>query len=724
MIYAVIIRSPVARGSIKEIKCPKLPNFCHLITAEQIPGENRLADFPVPVLADNALSYIGQPVAILAGPEISKLEELASGIKIIVEEEPPVFSRPADRADFPEGQSLVPPEVIVKRDILAGDPDKIFGETKYVLSGTYTTGIQEHWYSEPHGAVAVPSSVQRHRSETGKARKAGTANSVPGKTKDKKAIENITIYTATQWPFHVKNSAALVLGINSEKVTVNPTLIALHLDGKIWYPSLVACHAALAAWVCRSPVILMLTRAEDFMYSPKRNGSEIKIQSALSEKGELLASDLRIKLDLGADGVFEDEIMDHTCLGALGVYEHRAFRIDGVGIRTNIPPQGPMAGFGLSQGFFAIERHISRIADALGQDPAEWRKNNFLARNKNLAIGTALKEGVPLVELIDAAAVMSDYYRKWASYELLRNRRRKEKFGFSGEPLRGIGISTAYQGNGFLYNNESGNGNCAVELTLEKDGSLEIKTSLVSSGMGYLDNWRDLAQEILGVDPALIHLTHNTNDAPDSGAGTLSRNIGVVTRLVELCCTTIRKQRFRDPLPITVKRSARPSKDPSWVQGKSIDREAFARPSWGAMVVETEIDPVSLEPLILGIWLAVDGGKILSQRRARRSLRTGIIHALGWACREKVCYTNGEIPFALFQGYNIPAPADIPPINVDFIWNDTAAPKGIGDLPFCCLPAAFVQAVSQAMDHPFDKIPLDARDIWIAGKQKISEPSI
>jgi CO/xanthine dehydrogenase Mo-binding subunit len=58
---------------------------------------------------------------------------------------------------------------------------------------------------------------------------------------------------------------------------------------------------------------------------------------------------------------------------------------------------------------------------------------------------------------------------------------------------------------------------------------------------------------------------------------------------------------------------------------------------------------------------------------------------------------------------------------VDFIWNDTAAPKGIGDLPFSCVPAAYAQAVSQAMDHPFCKIPLETRDIRIAGKQKQTE---
>jgi len=379
-----------------------------------------------------------------------------------------------------------------------------------------------------------------------------------------------------------------------------------------------------------------------------------------------------------------------------------------------------MAGFGLAQGFFAAERHVSRIAESLGQDPAEWRKSNFPEKNQSLAVGTNFKENASLVELIDTAAAMSDYYRKWASYELLKNRRRGLKTNFTAEPLRGIGISIACQGNGFLYPVEAGN-NCAVEMTLDKDGSLEIRSSLISSGMGYLDNWKNMAQEILGVEPRLIRLTNNTLEAPDSAPGTLSRNIGIVTRLVELCCSAIRKQRFRDPLPITVKRSSKPGKIPGWVDGKSVDPEAFSRPGGGAVVVEIEIDSVSLEGIIRGIWFAADGGKILSPARATRSIRIGIIQALGWTCRENINYADGQIPHEIYRYYNIPSPAEIPPIKVDFIRNDNSSPKGIGDLPFCCIPAAYVQAVSQAMDHHFTKIPLSSSDIWEAGKQKNTE---
>jgi CO/xanthine dehydrogenase Mo-binding subunit len=685
MLHAITIRSPVANGSFKEIKCPELPKTYRLIKAENIPGKNSLSNFSIPILAEQKLSYIGQPVAILTGSEESVLEDIAAQIEIQAEEESASFSYKTYESE----------NEIVKRNFISGDPQNALGKGEIILSCTYTTEIQEHWYSEPHGVLAEPLD------------------------RSKKGIAALTIYTATQWPYHVKLSVSGVLGLDPQSVTVAPTLMTPHLDGKIWYPSLVACHAALAAWITGSPVKIMLKREEDFLFSPKRNKAKIEMVSALDKNGSISGTIIQVQLNLGAHAVFENEIIDQTCLGSLGNCSHETFKIDGAGVQTNIPPQGPFAGFGLAQGFFAAERHFSHIADTIGQDPAEWRKSNCVKKNQNIASCFTLKDTPPLLKLIDAAAFMSDYYRKWASYELLRKRRREGKWESDSISLRGIGISTAYQGSGFINSGELGTGNCSVEVTLEKDGFLEIKTSMASSGVKIPETWQSLAQEILGVDPLMIRLTGNTVDAPDAGPGTLSRNICLVTRLMEKCFAAIRNQRFRDPLPITVKRSDRSGK--TQVTEKKTYSDAFAFPGWAAAVVEIEIDPVSFNPVPKGIWLVVDGGKILNERRARLTLKTGAIQALGWAKREQLYYQKGKIPLECYREYDIPVPEEIPPIEVDFIWSNTTVHKGIGDLPFCCIPAAYVQAVSQAMDHHFEKIPLGVKDIWEIWKKKNTE---
>ncbi|AEF81648.1 xanthine dehydrogenase family protein molybdopterin-binding subunit [Leadbettera azotonutricia] len=682
MIHALTLRSPVASGKLIRIESPKLPNSYVLITAKDIPGKNQLDDFPVPVLASDIISYIGEPIALLAGPDIAKLEEYADRCVISIEESQPQFSSRVTQDS----------QIMMKRSY--GEASE--HEAASAVTGYFTTGIQEHWYSEPTGALAVY------------------------------AKNKITIHTATQWPYHVKRSVAGLFNMDSSAVQVEPTKIGVHLDGKLWYPSLIGCQAALCAWITQKPVKLMLTREEDFRYSPKRNGSEIQMRSDLDENGKLVSTEIRADLNLGAQGIFTDEIVDQSSLGCLGIYNLGKVKLETYGVRSNIPPQGPMAGFGLSQGFFAIERHVSRIADSLHQDPAEWRKNNFIDKGNNLAIGIPIKDHVPMAELIDTAAAMGDYYRKWASYELLRSRRQEKDWDARTEPIRGIGMAAAYQGSGFLYTGGD-KGIYTVEVTLQKDSTLEIKTSMVSSGGGYSRIWQSIAAEHLSVEAANVKVI-NTSASPDSGPATLSRDITLMSKLVEKCCQAIRKQRFRDPLPITVKRSSKSEKLIPWgltppleASQKPIDPGAFAHCGWGAAAVEAEIDAVSLQPVIRGIWLAVDGGKILSQARARLSLKTAVIQALGWSCREQLSYNQGVIEGGLVHGYDITAPIEAPPIHIDFLWNDAVPPKGIGEIPFSCVPAAYAQAVSQAMNHPFEKIPISARDLWEASHLKKQE---
>jgi CO/xanthine dehydrogenase Mo-binding subunit len=693
-LWGLTIRSTVSRGILKSIDCPRMPPSYTLIRAGDIPGKNELADLPVPILAGDAISYFGEPLAILVGPEESRLEEFAARCQVRAAEEPPSFSLNSFAADH----------VFAARDIVIGEGDKNFEGAASVISGTYRTGIQEHWYSEPVGAIAVYSHEDPSRFPAGE----------------------LSIHTSTQWPFHVRASIAQALNIDPGAVLVEPVRSSVSLDGKLWYPSLVASHAALGSWITKRPVRILLTREEDFRYSPKRTGTEIRISSALDEQGRLLATEVHALVESGAQAVFVNEILDRVCLGALGTYKHRDAKITASAVKTNVPPEGPFAGFGLSQGFFAMERHVSRIADTLGMDPAEWRKLNSLGSQKTLAIGAAVKDPIRLDALLDTAATMSDYRRKWASYELLRKRRRSDGKGYrsdfannSQEAFRGIGIACAYQGGGFMHR-LSNKGRYSVDAILDKEGVLEIRSSIVPANGEAFAIWRTIAMESLSLEADAVRIVFSAGEAPDSGPDTLSREITILTRMVEQACGDIKKLRFRDPLPITVRRSYRPSKAQNWA-GQVFDPQAFSLLSWGAAVVEVEIYPFEYTPKIRGAWLGVDAGKILSEAEARRSLKFSTIQALGWASREQLAYVEGQIPLRHIYDYDIPSPPDIPPVHIDFIWNDTVNPKGIGELPFSCVPAAYAQAVSQAVDHPFEKIPVTARDVWEALKLKKRE---
>ncbi|MFA6505198.1 MAG: xanthine dehydrogenase family protein [Treponemataceae bacterium] len=664
--HAALVRSKIAHGKLRGIETPKLSHGNILIRASDIPGQNRMEGYgdDSPILAADEIKYIGEPVAILVGPDKSIVDRLASECVVSADILPANYSFEKFSSD----------RLAAKRTAVFGDPDDAFAKAAHIVEGVCRTGRQEHWYAEPQGAIASFS------------------------------YDKLEIFTATQWPFHVRSTVSSVLDVRAEDIVVHPCEVGVHLDGKIWYPSLLSAYVALAALVCRKPVKLFLTREEDFLFSPKRPPSVIRHRSAIGKTGELLALEARAVIDVGAFAPFADETLDRMCLGSIGAYRCPNVRVEGFAVRTNTPPAGPFAGFGLAQAFFAVERHASHIAETCEIDPVDWRKAYALGKNDSWIGKTTQKDTIPSAELIDSVVTMSDYRRKWASYELLKNGRESHKDG----PLRGIGISFAYQGNGFLSHGRL-SGNFSVEATLEKNGTLEIRTSAVSGSRETAALWRRVAAEALSLSDADIRIAPNSTDrVPDSGPSSLSRNVTVVTRLIERCCIAIRKQRFRDPLPITVKRSFRNPRSLEW-GGKKMDYSPFPLFSWGAAVVEVEINPILYIPQVRGVWLCVDGGKIFSERRARSSLENAVIHSLGWASRERIEPLDGSFSGGEPIHYDLAPPSGAPTIKVDFFWNDSTVPKGIGELPFSCVPAAFAQAVSQAAGVSFDVIPLDPR---------------
>jgi len=720
LLYAVTIRSPIAKGRLRKIETPELPDHFTFITAKDIPGENILYDTNIPILAYDKLSYIGEPVAILLGQDKTKLEEIAARCIVNVQEEQPVFS-------YNENNFYVSRNVIIG-DLQDKTPDEhfteLFGSSDKVITSSFVTGIQEHWYAETIGAITYFSDIY----------------SLELAENDESELnENyLIVRTATQWPYHVKKAISRVLGID-KAVMVIPTALNLHMDGKLWYPSLVACHAALGTFITKKPVRLILSREEDFLYTPKRCSSTIDISSAINDKSKITATQIDISVNLGAHGVNGREILDQICLGSIGLYNLKNVKLNARAVCTNIPPQGPFSGFGLSQGLYAIERHISQIADLLEIEPAEFRKNNI---NTDLALPLITPTDKNLTtgqELIEEVTLMSDYYRKWASCELLRENR-KTKTPEKGEKLRGIGIAIGFQGNSPLYVGED-KGLYSVEVTLTKESILKIKTNITSSEK-YTKIWQKVASEVLSIKPDMICIVQtNLNDEIssnelnlDCGPSCSSRNITVVTKLVEDCCIAICNQRFHDPLPITVIRSVKPQsgflKTENW---KVMDINGFLKPGLAAAVVEITIDLADCIPKIRGLWLVVDGGKIISKHRAKRNLIRASMQALGWAFSENIDYVNGMIPKEQYENFSIFSPVDTPPIEINFITGQAnngdskdslepqpsakredshLEPKGIGELPFTCIPAAFIQAVSQAMDCCFNTIPLKRNDIW------------
>ncbi|MDR2481518.1 MAG: xanthine dehydrogenase family protein molybdopterin-binding subunit [Spirochaetaceae bacterium] len=553
--FALIIRSPAACGTLKSVSSPELPPPFLLITAADIPGENTLFDADIPLLAAEKISYAGEPVALLVGPDSLKLEEYAAQCVIEIEEGTPEFSiEDACEAGH----------IFLSKKTESNYPVKAEGNS--VVEGHYETGIQEHWYSEPHGAIA--------------------GISVGGFA--------LTIKTAAQRPNEVRETVAKTLGLGVEQVTIENTELGIHFDGKIWYPSVIASLAALASVMTKKIVKLQLSREEDYLFSPKRTPSVIYMRSSLKSDGQILDTSATIKIGFGAAAALACPILEETVRYVSKVYKMGKVSAEALAVRNNFPPTGPFAGFGAALTAFAVERHISKITDLLGENGAEWRRDHLQSKVKarfegDSNAGSAAGGGVAGRDILGAVSLESGFKRKWAAYELLRGRCDAESERML--PQRGVGVSFAV----------------AEEETAET-----------------------------------------------------------------------------------------------------------APPPAAACVIEVEIDRINYESTIRGIWMNVLSGLIDDQAKAGLVLRRAIYAALGWATTEKIKFTDGKIEPHLCGLYQMLPASAMPPIYIQFV-EEEGVPCSYEKLErtaFSTIPAAYTQAVSQAVNHHFERIPITGQDVW------------
>ncbi|MDR1625419.1 MAG: molybdopterin-dependent oxidoreductase [Spirochaetia bacterium] len=667
-----IKRSRISRGKIRGMVFPELPPEVTIIRAKDIPGKNSISVLgaQVPVLSTGELRYKGEPILLLVGPDERVLDDLIGQVVVDYAEETPHYGF----------EDLRPENIcytrLIERGAAAetggGDPGQ--GQT---IVREYDTGLQEHCYAEPHGAYV---------------RWVGDTSS-------------LQIFTSSRWPVHVHTSLCEVLALPRELVSVTvPESPDRSLCGKVWYPSLIAAYGALAAWLTRKNTRILFSQEEDFRYSPKRTPSLLRYRASQDKDGNLVAADVGILLNLGAYPVFAKQTADRAAFAALGAYHCPNVRIEVRAVKTNLPPLGPFTGMGSAMGLFAAETLAESLRLAAGKNPIDWKKANLFCKTKAPVSGPLPRDNLPPPGLLDMVAGMSDFNRKHTAFEFAQKRR----MGANRQPdyLKGIGIAIGCQSSGFFATEEEKLA-VSLELSMDTEGKLTISQPAVAGSGSLLEIWKKTASQSLGTPVKDIHTVPlRTEGGKDGGPAIFSRGITIMTKLLADCCELLKKKRFRSPLPLSVSKTYRLPSSCVW-EDRGFTGKPFIELSWAAAVVELRVDPLTLIPEIGGIWMAVDGGKILNRTEARRNLERSISDAIGWSVFEHLNYVDGEIPRSQFTTYRIPTCCDVPPPMIEFLEEGAkASAKGIGELPHACIPAAYTNALSQVSGLPFTGIPV------------------
>jgi CO/xanthine dehydrogenase Mo-binding subunit len=714
MWHGATVRSAVPRGLIRSIGFDRKIDWSEftIVTAADIPGENRIQMIVAdqPCLADGQVNHCEEAVLLIAHPDKHKVREAVDAVHVEYDLLPPVFT-----IEESEQQKTViwGGDNCFKRFLLEkGDVDSAWSQAAHIVEGEYRTGAQEHLYIENNGVIAEYS-----------------------------AEHGLTVWGSLQCPFYVHKSLLGVFNLPPEKVRVIQTETGGAFGGKEDYPSVIASHAALLAMKCGHPVKMIYDRIEDLAATTKRHPSRVRHRTALDAGGKLLAMDIDIATDGGAYSTLSSTVLSRATLHSPGPYVCPNVRIRSHAWATNAVPYGAFRGFGAPQTIFAVERHMDEIAAAIGMDPIELRRRNFIRQGETTATEQLMREPVILDKLLDRVLAESDYYNKRAQFT-------KENLGSTIK--RGMGVAAFYHGSGFTGSGERYlNSLAGIDVTA--DHKVRVLVSSTEFGQGTNTVLTQVAAEILGIDyDDVVMAPPDTGIVPNSGPTVASRTAMVIGRLIERASQQLismlheqaglpeqfsRQQFFaacellRERAGEVVSLSRYEAPPGIFWDDQKYRGEAYPAFGWSVQIAQVAVDTVTYSAEVEEFWSAQEAGRIIHPVLATGQIEGGIAQGVGYALYEKVILQNGRMANNQITNYIMPTAEDVPPIHV--FWEELPfehggfGAKGIGELPHDGPAPAILNAIRDAIGISFTSIPLLPEDLFarLSVVRKVEEPA-
>jgi CO/xanthine dehydrogenase Mo-binding subunit len=562
-----------------------------------------------------------------------------------------------------------------------------------IVEGTYETGAQEQLYIEPQGMIAQ-------------------AN----------AEDGVTVWGSLQCPYYVHKALVVLFGLPKDRIRVVQAETGGGFGGKEEYPSMIAAHAALLAWKSGKPVKIIYDRAEDMVATTKRHPSRTKHRTAVTRDGKLVAIDIDFTLDGGAYETLSRVVLSRGTIHAAGPYNCPNVRIRSRVVATNAPPHGAFRGFGAPQSVFALERHLDRVAEAVGLAPDEFRRRNFIQQGEKIAVGQVIHEKVDMNRLMDRAFELSDYHEKRKRFAAENPRRMIRK---------GIGFASFFHGAGFTG---SGEEHLASEVAAEatREGRVRVMAASTEMGQGTNTIFSQIAGEALGIDQEQIEIVRpDTANVPNSGPTVASRTSMIVGKLVENAALIIRgelidsgflstgynaaefaeacRQYIDEAGPITSFVKYEHPRDLLW-DDERYEGHAYGAYAWAVYVAEVTVHMRTAEVTVNDFVAVQEVGRVINPVLAAGQIEGGVAQGIGMALYENVVWQEGRMVNGQMTNYIMPTSMDVPPIRVYFEENPyergPAGAKGIGELPLDGTAPAIANAIAHATGANITRLPV------------------
>ena len=646
------LRSKTARARIVSVTVPELPPGYFYVDKDDVPGVNKvhIVMDDTPVFAQDTVEYIGEPIAMVVGPDVRQVEAILAGIRVEYEELEPVLDlRRADTVffDYEYGR---------------GDLEKAFAEADQVFTEEFSTGYQDQTYLETQGMMAEPEPDGR-----------------------------MFVHGSLQCVYYVHTALMQALGCGPEDVHVLQDVTGGGFGGKEDFPSILGCQVAVAAKKAGAPVRCVFSRREDLEFTPKRHPSLCTYRAAVKD-GRVTAMDIEVLFNAGAYTTLSAVVLQRGVICASGVYNIEHLHVHGKALKTNTVPSGAYRGFGAPQTFFAVEMFMDHIAKDLGEDSLEFKEKHLVKQGDKTSTSGIYHFPVPLPDMIEEVNAACDFRRKHKEYALPQ----------TGRFRRGIGMSLYFHGAGFTGSGERDIIKAVCRLAKHADGTVEILAANGEIGQGLRTTFPKIVAKELGLPLEKVRFEHpDTARVPDSGPTVASRSLMIVGELLRRCAVRLRET-WVDGEEQMVEEHF---KEPDFMIPFYLDKfqgDAYPTYAWGVNAIEVEVDTYTGLTKILGAYGSFDVGTPMDEGIVMGQMEGGFLQGIGYASMESMDYdSRGRIRNNSFSDYLIPTATDAPNLtcmlHVEKYPDGPYGAKGAGELPLVGAPGAYVEAMEQAL---------------------------
>ncbi|MGH8906484.1 MAG: xanthine dehydrogenase family protein molybdopterin-binding subunit [Egibacteraceae bacterium] len=743
--YAVVVRSPIAHGRLVScdtrrlrdgplgaavldvITPPDAAGLAPLPCVSRAPGQRQTG---YPVLSET-VRYVGQPVALVVATTRGAAEDAAELVHLDFAELPAVTDAAAAlAADAP----LLYPEwgTNVACDFEIGDPGAecaaAIATAAHVIALELRIGRVAPAPMEPRGVVAGWDP----------------------------ALGQLTMWTSTQAPHHVRDHLAPVLGLGSGQVRVIAPGVGGGFGAKehLYPDEALVCLAALRLG---RPVKWIETRGEHFTATMHARDATHHARLALDADGGFVALHTDVVGNLGA----HMSNVGASPLAVSGLMLPGPYRFERAGARvrgvvTNTTPTGSYRGFGQPEATWVRERLIDEAARRLGVDPVKLRHRNMIPPGE-LPYTTRTWQRY---DSGDYPAALERVAELAAARPRGRHDGRRRGVGFACHvEMTGMGPSEGLRAAGI----HAGGYESAV-VRMEPDATVTLSAGVCDMGQGIATTLAQLAADRLGVPIADVRVTlGDTATAPYSPIGSIaSRSVTVggaavaqsAQRLRERLLAIAAHQLEADVADLELVDGAiRARDDPSarltlrelaesaWLgwdlpEGMAPgleERGAHDPPAYtyayAAHAAAVAVDPETGSVEVEGYWLVNDSGVAVNPMIVTGQLHGGVVQGIGMALAEHVAYDAAGQPLTTtFADCPLPGAADVPDLCVEL--TQTPSPvtpggmKGVGEAGVISAPAAIGNAVAAALPEIADQLtatPLTPGMLWALLHQRRSD---